>query len=78
MKKPTRRDLLIVIGRLQRLIGLAGSKNHDRNPNRFAEVTAALDAAHNLCVDARSFDAPIENSRSPWFKTDSDVLENAI
>lgn len=64
-RKPTRRDLLIVIGRLQNLIGLAQANNNDRNPDRQAQVDHAHKQAQTLCIEARSFDPPINDS-GPW------------
>lgn len=60
--KPTRRDLLIVIGKLQDLIGEArGTHENDRRPpHAFERAQDQLREAHELCVDARSFDPPIE------------------
>jgi hypothetical protein len=65
-RKPTRRDLLVVIERLQRLVSRAGAAMSDRNPNRAEEVAAALDRAFDLCVDARSHDDPITRNYGPW------------
>ena len=76
-RKPTRRDLLIVIGRLQRLIGFAKGANNDRNQNRFAHVDVALAVAHDLCIDARSFDPPVEG-RSPWAELDVDQFVKTL
>lgn len=64
-RKPTRRDLLIVIGRLQNLIGIARGANNDRNRERQAQVDGRLEEAHNLCIEARSFDPPLEDT-GPW------------
>jgi hypothetical protein len=63
---PTRRDLLVVIGRLQNLIGLARAVKNDRNPERERDTNAALDEAHQLCIEARSFDPPIVAHKGPW------------
>ena len=57
-RKPTRRDLLQVIGRLQHLVGSAMSVNHDRNPHSHAQTTAALEDAHSLCIEALGQDPP--------------------
>lgn len=65
LRKPTRRDLLVVIGRLQNLIGTAMAQNDDRNPNRFSEVEATMRRAHDLCIDARSHDPPLAE-KGPW------------
>lgn len=64
MSKPTRRDLLVVIGRLQDKIGEAIAVNNDRNLERFAETRAALEEAHELCVMARGADSPLEDAGS--------------
>ena len=64
-RKPTRRDLIVVIGRLQAMIGSADASNHDRNPNRQAQVHDMLLRALRLCIAARGFDPPIEDS-GPW------------
>lgn len=65
-KRPTRTDLLGVIGRLQNLVGRASAANNDRNPNRHAEVEGYLRAAHQLCIDAAAYDPPETGIRSPW------------
>lgn len=65
-RKPTRRDLLVVIGRLQDLIGRASSHaGNDRSPNRLANTQGTLDEAVQLCVEARCYDPPIKDS-GPW------------
>ena len=58
-QKPTRRDLLLVIGRLQDLIGNALAANNDRNRNQWEDTTRALTQAHELCVTARAHDPPL-------------------
>ncbi len=65
-RKPSRRDLLIVIGRLQDLIGRANSLNNDRNPNKQASVDGFLNEAHQLCVEVRSYEPPIETNLGEW------------
>lgn len=56
-RKPTRRDLLIVIGRLQDMIGSAkGDHQADTDQGGFVRAQKTLDRAFELCVDARSFD----------------------
>jgi hypothetical protein len=67
MRKPSRRDLLVVIGRLQQLVGSLGSAaNDDRNPERATFIIKLTKEAHDLCVAARSFDPPIEARLGPW------------
>lgn len=58
--KPTRRDLLLVIGELQDLIGHIGSSyNNDRGPERAQLVQDAVARGMSLCILARSFDPPL-------------------
>jgi len=64
-RKPTRRDLIVIIGRLQNMIGAADAANNDRNPNRQAQAHDMLLRAMDLCITARGFDPPIEDS-GPW------------
>lgn len=65
-RKPTRRDLLIVIGRLQDKIGRAMAEDNDRNPNRAAQVQGVLTEAFDLCNEARAQDPSIEDNLGPW------------
>ena len=65
-RRPTRRDLLIVIGRLQAKIGRAMSANNDRNPHRQAATDGALREALALCTEARGHDPPIDRPTGPW------------
>lgn len=56
-KKPTRRQLLKVIGRLQTLIGQAhGGYLNDRAVCRATAVEEPLNEAFELCLEARRFD----------------------
>ena len=65
LRKPTRRDLLAVVTRLQNLIGDAeGARHNDRDPNRSETVGWYLRAALELCDQARSYDPPTETG--PW------------
>lgn len=68
MRRPTRRDLLIVVGQLQDLIGQAEAEHaNDRSPDGFERGQEALRLAHDLCVRARSFDPPVSGkSRKGW------------
>lgn len=65
-RKPTRRDLLLVIGRLQCKIGRAIGANNDRNPNSYAETRGVLQEALELCIAARGHDPPIAGRLGPW------------
>lgn len=58
--KPTRRDLLLVIGELQGIIGeISGAYLNDRGPDRAQLVMDAVSRGERLCIQARSFDPPI-------------------
>ncbi|WP_224005378.1 hypothetical protein [Paraburkholderia tropica] len=60
-KKPSRRELLIVITELQSLIGQAqGQHANDRDRNSFEAGQKLLEQAHELCIQARSFDPPTD------------------
>lgn len=65
-RRPTRRDLLIVVARPQNLVGRAMACNGDRNPNRSADVQGTLNAALELCIDALGQDPPLEKPNGPW------------
>lgn len=57
--KPTRAQLLDVIGELQSLVGNAKNAFHnDRVPNRVDGVVLPLEQAFELCVASLSFDPP--------------------
>ena len=65
-RKPTRRDLLVVIGRLQDLIGRSLSTHgNDRNPDGFEQGMRALNDAFQLCIEARRQDPPVKDT-GPW------------
>lgn len=58
-KKPSRKELVSVIQRLQGLIGRAqGSAWNDRDPNRMDNIQKPLAEGFNLCVDALTFEPP--------------------
>lgn len=67
-KKPTRTDLLIVVGRLQDAIGAARADHFaDTEQASFERAQKTLADAFNLCVDAMSFDPPRKRrSRNGW------------
>lgn len=67
-KKPTRADLLIVIGRLQNAIGDARADHYaDTEQASFERAQRTLEAAFDLAVEARSFDPPMAHrSRNGW------------
>lgn len=65
-RKPTRRDLLVVIGRLQDLVGQAKAGYwNDRSPDRADAVVKPLEEAFDLCVEVTSQD-PLMESSGPW------------
>ena len=58
-RKPTRKELVAVIQRLQGLIGEAkGRAQNDRDPHRMENISVPLDEGFDLCVEAVSFDPP--------------------
>lgn len=60
MRRPTRRDLLLVIGELQNIIGAMGaSYGNDRAIDRAGPLKELEKRGMDLCVKARSFDPPI-------------------
>lgn len=63
--KPTRRDLLIIVGELQGCIGRIMVASVDRNQNRASDVERITREAHTLCVGARRFDPPLDGATSP-------------
>jgi hypothetical protein len=65
-RKPTRRDLLVVVGRLQDLTGEALAKHgNDRNPDGFEQGMLALNEAFQLCIEATAQDPPLKQT-GPW------------
>lgn len=67
-RKPTRRDLLVVIGRLQDIVSSAEScHGNDRDPNGFEKGQDLLKRAFRLCVSALGSDPPLEEDKyGPW------------
>jgi hypothetical protein len=65
-RKPTRRDLLVVIARLQHHIGCAHTfHGNDRDPDGFEKGQDELKAAEHLCHEASAADPPVKIS-GPW------------
>lgn len=64
-RKPTRRDLLVVIGRLQNMIGEALGQVEPGPNDDVESVRKPLERAHSLCIDSRSYDPPLEQ-KGPW------------
>lgn len=74
LRKPTRRDLLVVVGRLQDLIGQASaSHGNDRDPDGFEKGMKHLETAFRLCVNALGHDPPIA-STGPWASTEASEM----
>lgn len=66
-RRPTRRDLLLVIGELQNVIGKISEGANDRNPSRAEDIADTVARGMRLCIEARSFDPPISGgSRGGW------------
>ena len=66
-RKPTRRDLLVVIGRLQGLIGdINANVWNDQDQHSLEAVDKAIKEAFSLCVESRGWDPPIGNRLGPW------------
>jgi len=64
--RPNRRDLAVVIGRLQDLIGCAKSfHDNDREPDGFEIGQKLLQEAFELCIEALCYDPP-RPPRGPW------------
>jgi hypothetical protein len=59
MRKPTRKDLLRVIGELQDIIGALGAAYaNDRATCRASQIQELEKRGFDLAVQARSFDPP--------------------
>jgi len=66
-RKPTRKDLLIVISRLQQMIGYAKSKHgNDRDQFGFEDGQRTLGKAFNLCIEAVGQDPQVSTKCGPW------------
>lgn len=64
-RRPTRRDLLIVIARLQGYIGsLNGISRNDRDRMQQDKMVPMFQEALELCIDARGFDPPLDGQKS--------------
>nr|WP_280971437.1 hypothetical protein [Cupriavidus gilardii]WDE72675.1 hypothetical protein [Cupriavidus gilardii] len=60
-KKPTRKELLMVITELQGLIGRAMARHgNDRDRDGYEKGQKLLEQAHELCIQARTFDPPTD------------------
>lgn len=60
-RKPTRKDLIRLVTELQDLIGEAlAAHDNDRDPDSQLKVRTPLSTGFDLCVQARSFDPPMD------------------
>ena len=53
--KPTRKELLMVLGRCQNLFGNVASASSDRNPNRDAQLNAISEIGFALCIEVLGY-----------------------
>lgn len=69
-RKPTRRELMQGITRLQNLIGQAICLHgNDRDKDGFEKAQAVLDEAHELCIELRGYDDPTGELPKPKEET---------
>lgn len=68
-RKPTQRDLLIVVGRLEHALQrvLAAYQN-DRDPNRWDTIHGIATPAITLAGEARDHFPAIDRPSGPWSK----------
>ncbi len=72
--KPTRRDLIVVLTRLQNLIGRAMAAVHnDQIEDHTAAIFDPLNLAHELCIEACGYDASVAPTVGPWGNDDEPV-----
>ncbi len=64
-RKPTRRDLLIIVSRMQGLFGSVCTISSDQNPNRSAQLNVLSVDGLNLAIEALAQDGPVTPS-GPW------------
>ena len=64
-RRPTRRDLLVVVARLQDAIGRGIAAYDCEGSSRAGDVHEALRPAFSLAIEALSQDDPFVNS-GPW------------
>jgi len=61
-KKPSMKELLVIITTLQGHVGKAlACHANDRDPNGYEKGQDELEKALELCINARSFDPPTDN-----------------
>ena len=66
-RRPTRRDLLVLIGALQDVLGRALSAHHDdRSQNQHGPISKMFEDALATCIEARSHDEPIVTRAGEW------------
>ena len=57
--KPTRKDLLRVIGQMQDLVGQAKAIYLNDRGERAERIIPVLEQAHDLAIQATSYDPPV-------------------
>lgn len=62
VKRYSRKQLLQALGDCQNLFGQIQALNHDRNPNRAAQVEAATKFGFESCVKVLSTEPPVEGT----------------
>jgi len=65
-RKPTRRDLLIVIGRLEGAVAELANLYHPHENNTADRAHTIAKAAELLGRNARSYDPPVIGNLGPW------------
>ena len=77
-RKPTRRDLLVVISRLHNMMSCVVNATNDRNPNRAAQVAGYFREANVLVMEALSHDPPMNGLKGPWSGNGTDCKREYI
>lgn len=67
-RRPTRRDLLVVVTRLQEHLSEASMYALDETSDP-GNIRAALDAGMRLCFEATAQDNPVDITRGAWART---------
>lgn len=56
-RKPTRKEIMVVLSELQRLVGEASAHEaNDRDLHGHEKCQKLLEVAHDLCIEVRAFD----------------------
>jgi len=70
-RKPTRRDLLIVIGRLEGAVSELANMFHPHANNTADRADVIARRALDIAFAARSFDPPVDGRLGPWGEEDA-------